>query len=106
MDWTIYGALIAGFLALAYASAHLVVRSLQTFRSFKQFVRNLAPSLERLADASERASAAAERAGDVTALDAAMRRLGVSLAELAVLREALDEANEMFGRVAVLVPRK
>jgi hypothetical protein len=105
VDWTIYGALIAGFLALAYASAHLVVRSLQTFRSFKQFVRHLALSLERLADASERASAAAERAGDLTALDVALRRLGVSLAELAVLREALDEANETFGRLAVVIPR-
>jgi hypothetical protein len=45
--------------------------------------------------------------GDETAeLQESLGRLRVSLAKLAVLRAALDEAEITFGRVAAVVPRK
>ena len=106
MDWTIYGALIAGFLALAAASAHLVLRFLETLRSFKRFNRRLARSVAELADATERAAVSAERAGDTALLEASLARLSASLTQLAVLREALDEASETFARLTAVVPRK
>jgi hypothetical protein len=105
VDWTIYGALIAGFVAIAVGVAVLVRRALHAWRSFKQLTRRLGEELEQLAAVAEKTSATAERVGDQSRLDESLRRLRITLARFAVLRNALDEANETFGRFA-LVPRK
>ena len=42
MDWTIYGALILGGIAVLAAAAFLVVRVLQGWRTLKRFRRHLA----------------------------------------------------------------
>jgi uncharacterized membrane protein YcjF (UPF0283 family) len=106
VDWTIYGALILGFLAIAAGSARLFVHTRQMWRLFRQLRRNLARELERLAEVSEATSAAAERAGDQERLNESLARLRVSLAQFAVLRAAFDEATDAFGRIAAVVPRK
>ena len=106
MDWAIYGALIAAFLAMAGAAAYLVVRALQAWRAFKRARRHLARELQRLADVAEETSRAAERAGDQTVLNASFAKLRVTLAQFAVLRAAIDEVSAAAGRVGGVVPRK
>jgi hypothetical protein len=106
VDWTIYGALILGVLAVTVGAVRLFVRMREMWRSLKRLRRNLAGELERLATVAEATSAAAERAGDQERLNESLGRLRVSIAQLAVLRAAFDEATDAFGRFTAVVPRK
>lgn len=105
MDWAIYGTLIAGFIAIVTGLGYLVVRILDTWRVFKRFRRRLGKELDRV---TQLADAAADRAArsDQQRLEVSLVRLRGALAQLAVLRGALDEVGETFGRVAVVYPRK
>jgi hypothetical protein len=106
VDWAVYAALIAAGLAVVAAAAFVVVRSLQAWRDFKRFRRQLTRELGHLADAGERTAEAAERATDAAELTASVGRLRGSLARLAVLRSALDEATGTVTRFTALYPRK
>ena len=106
MDWAVYGALIAGFLAGCGAIASLVVRILQSLRMLKRFRRHTAKELARLADLAEQTVERAATATDTAELDESLRRLRVTLRRFALLREALDEAKVPFTRVAAFYPRK
>jgi anion-transporting ArsA/GET3 family ATPase len=106
VDWTIWTALGLGALAVLAALGYLGTRLLQGWRVFKRFRRHLGNELDRLADAAERTAQAAGRATDTTELDRSLGRLRVTLARLAVLREALDEATGTVGRFAAVYPRK
>ena len=107
MDWTIYGALIVGFLCIAVATWLLVRRARVTWREFQRVQRLLNVELARLAESADAAARAAERqAGDQARLDESLARLRVTLARFAVLQNALDEASDTFGRFALVVPRK
>jgi Flp pilus assembly protein TadB len=106
VNWAVYGALIAAALAVAGATAFVVVRALHAWRDVKRARRQLTRELDRIAEAGERAAAAAERAGDTTELAAALRRLRVTLGRFAVLRSAVDEATGAAGGLTALYPRK
>jgi hypothetical protein len=106
MTWTIYGALIAGFLALAGAAAFLVVRLLQAWRAFKRLRRHLGKELDRLGTLMEQTAGSVARASDQTKLEHSLARLRLALARLALLRGAVDEASATFGRFTALYPRK
>jgi len=106
VDWTIWTALIVGALAVLAALGYLGVRILQGWRTLKRFRRHLGRELAQLAEAGERTAEAAGRATDTTEVDQSLSRLRVTLARLAVLREALDEATGAFGRLAAVYPRK
>jgi hypothetical protein len=106
VDWAVYAALIAAGLAVVAAAVFVVVRSLQAWRDFKRFRRQLGRELGQLADAGERAASAAERAGDSAELTASVGRLRGSLGRLAILRSALDEATGTVTRFTALYPRK
>ena len=107
MDWTIYGALILGAIALTAGAAFIAVRALRAWRDFKRFRRQLARSLQALADSADATSRTAERvAGDQTALEASLARLRVTLAQFNVLLAAVDEAGDAFRRVTAVYPRK
>jgi len=106
VDWAIYGALILGFLAVLGAALLLAVRVLQAWRDVKRFRRHVAGELDRLADLTAATATAAERAGDQTRLGASLGRLSATLAQFAVLRNALDEATGALGRVTSVYPRK
>jgi hypothetical protein len=106
VDWAIYGALIAGFLAVGGAVAFLVVRILQAWRTFKRLRRHLGHALEAVAESGQRTADAGARAGDTTRLQDSLGGLRRTLAEFAVLRQAIDEANDTFGRFAAVRPRK
>src|SRR5947207_14540159 len=105
-NWLIYAALIVGALAILGALALLAIRALQAWRSFKRLRRHVAKELERLADLGE---ATAEKVALATAaeeLDRSLASLRVSLAQLAVLRAAVDEVSDTVGSVTALVPQK
>ena len=106
VDWAVYAALIAAGLAVVAAAAFVVVRSLQAWRDFKRFRRQLGRELGHLSDAGERTAAAAERVGDSAELNASIGRLRRSLGRLALLRSALDEATGTVTRFTALYPRK
>ncbi len=106
MDWTIYGALIVGFVALGIGAARLFTHTRAMWRAFRQLRGNLAAELERLAEISEKTSQSAERAGDQEQLNESLARLRVSLAQFAVLTNAFDEATDAFGRIVAVMPRK
>jgi hypothetical protein len=106
MTWTIYVALIAGFLAVAGATAFLVVRVLQAWRAFKRLRRHLGKELDRLATLTEQTAESTARASDQTKLEQSLARLRLALAQFSVLRGAVDEATATFGRFTALYPRK
>ncbi len=105
-NWLIYAALIAGALAIVGALALLAVRALQAWRSFKRLRRHVAKELDLLADLGEATADKIARASDTKELDRSLASLRVSLARLAVLREALDEVSDTVGRVTAFAPRK
>jgi cytochrome c biogenesis protein ResB len=106
VDWTVYGALIAGFLAVSGTLAFLVVRVLQAWRALKRLRRHLAKELDRLADLAEQTADKVAAATDAAELTESLTRLRVTLARFAVLREALDESTAVFARATALYPRK
>jgi hypothetical protein len=105
-DWAVWGALIAGALAVLGGLALLVVRILQAWRDFKRGRRRLFRGLDELSAKGAATADAAAAAGGSEELQESLARLRGSLARLAVLRSALDEAESTFGRIAAFVPRK
>jgi len=105
-DWAVWGALIASALAVSGGFAFLVVRALQGWRDFKRTRRHLFKALDDLAAKGEAAADKAASLGDTEELEASVGRLRLSLAQLAVLREAVGEAQGVVGRVAAVMPRK
>jgi hypothetical protein len=106
VDWAIYGALIAAFLAVAGAVAFLVVRVLRGWRTLKRLRRHLARALGDLAASAERTGEIVEGLGDQQELQSTLARLRVTLAKFGVLRTALDEVDDSLKRVTAVYPRK
>jgi hypothetical protein len=102
----IYGALIVGFLVGSAAIAYLAVHVRDSMRALKRLRRELGSELERLADLGEVTADKLETAADTARLESSLTRLRADLARLAVLREALDEANQTFDRMGLAYPRK
>jgi hypothetical protein len=104
-DWAIWAALIAGALAGIAATVRLVRRIRTTLRDAEDTRRD---TVRRLDEFTAKAEAVADRiavVGDTVELRESLGRLRISLARLAVLRAALDEAR-FTGRIAAVVPRK
>ena len=105
-DWAIWAALIVAAAAGMAALVLLVARSLTAWRALTQTRRAVVGGLDELA---ARAQAVVDRlsAGTDTAeLQESLGRLRISLARLAVLRAAIAEADEAFGRFIVVAPHK
>jgi len=105
-DWLVLAAVIVGALAFWGAIVFLGVCILQAWRDYKRMRRRVAKELDRLADAIERLADSAELAGDTTRLDTRMGRLRSTMAQFAVLREALREVSDTVGRATAFVPSK
>ncbi|HLX21359.1 MAG TPA: hypothetical protein VKR23_14525 [Gaiellaceae bacterium] len=97
-NWLVYGALIAAAVAFLAAAGFLLVRVLQAWRSFKRLRRHVFRDLDRVLEKTERTLDSAAAASDTSRLDAALAHLRVSLAQLALLREAIDEATALIPR--------
>ncbi len=105
-DWAIWGALIVGAGVVGGAIVFALVRALQGWRDFKRARRHLFRALDELAVKGEQTADRAASLGDTEELHASIERLRNSLAQLAVLRAALEEAQETFGRFAAVMPRR
>jgi hypothetical protein len=105
-DWAIWAALILGVLAGIAALALLAVRVRNVWRGLGEARRTMIGGLDRLAANAEAVAEKAAAAGDTTELDESIRRLRLSLARLAVLRAALDEARVTFRPVTAFIPRR
>jgi len=106
-DWAIWGALTVVALAGTGALVLFALRTRQAWRDARDTPRDV---LRRLDEFSRKAEAVAEKvaaASDATVeLEGSIERLRISLAQLAVLRAALDEATGTVGRVAAYLPHK
>ena len=98
-DWLVYGALIAGVLAFVAAAVFLLVRVLQAWRSFKRLRRHVFRDLDRVLEKTERTLDTVTAVSDTSRLDAAVASLRLSLAEVALLREAIGEATALIPRL-------
>ena len=105
-DWAIWGALILAGLAGIGAAALLVVRAWRTWRGLKATRREIVSRLDSLATAGEATAEKVAAAGNTAELQESLGRLRLSLARFAVLRSAIDEVQDTFGRIAAVVPRK
>jgi hypothetical protein len=106
-DWVIWAALILVSVAGIASLTLLVQRSLQAWRAFKDVGGDVIRGLD---DFTANAEAVADKiaAADTGSAEvqASLERLRVSLARLAILRDAIDEADHLFGGVAAAYPRK
>ena len=106
-DWAIWVALIIVVVTGIGAFTLLVQQSLKAWRAFKDVGREV---IHRLDDFTARAEQVADRiaaADDGTIeVQESLGRLRVSLARLAVLRDAIDEVDQLFGGIAAEFPRK
>ena len=105
-DWAIWGALTLAALAGVAALALLAVRAREAWREVKSIRRDVVHRLGELGAKGEATADKAAAAGDNAELQESLGRLRVSLARLAVLRGALEEAQVTFGRVTAVIPRK
>jgi hypothetical protein len=100
-------ALGLGLLATLAGGAFAASRALRGWRTFRAVSRSVSDALAKLTASAtataDRAATVAGRSGEVAAASARLER---SLAELAVLRHAADQARASARRVTGLVPRK
>jgi HAMP domain-containing protein len=105
-DWAIWGALGAGGLVVLAALALLAVSALRAWRDLKRTRRHLFRGLDELAAKGEATTEKVAAAGETEDLQRSLLRLRAALAQLAVLRGAMDEVQDTFGRLGAVVPRK
>jgi hypothetical protein len=105
-DWAIWGALIVVVVAGIGGLALLAVRTLEAWRALPETRRAVVGGLEGFAAQAEAVAERLAVADDTAELQASLRRLRLSLARLAVLRAAIHEADDTFGRVIAIVPHK
>jgi hypothetical protein len=105
-DWAIWGALILAGSTGIGALALLTVRAREGWRRFKRVRGDAVGQLDELAANGEAVAEKVAVAGETAELQESLGRLRVSLAQLAVLRAAIGEVQDTFGRVTAVVPRK
>ena len=106
MNWAIWAALSIGLAAVAASAGFLVVRALQAWRTLKRFRRHLSRGLADLAASAEHTGVVVERVSDQQELESSLGRLRLGLAQLNVLRAAVDEVSASLSRITAVYPRK
>jgi len=106
-DWAIWAAFVGASVMGIAALVLLALRTRDAWREFENTRRGLVDGLDGFAAKAETTADRIEAAGDETAeLQESLGRLRVSLARLAVLRAAMDEADDTFRRFTAVLPRK
>jgi hypothetical protein len=105
-DWAVWAALILAGLAGIAALVLLAMRALRAWRAFRATRAAILGGLDDFAAKAQAVSDKVATAGDTAELQDSLARLRLSLARFAVLRAALDEAQDTFGRMVAVVPRK
>ena len=107
MPLPVWIALFVVLLALTAGSVYVFLRVRSLWRAFKSFSSALDGTVRDLTGALEGLARNAEAFGsDTPKLQASVERLQHSLARLAVLQAALDDARDAFGRLTAVYPRK
>jgi hypothetical protein len=106
-DWLIWAEFLAAAVTGIAALVLLLLRARDAWRELESTRRGLIDGLDGFAAKAETTATRIEAAGDETAgLQESLGRLRVSLARLAVLRAAIDEADDTFRRFTAVLPRK
>ena len=106
-DWAIWAALIVVVLAGIAALVLFVVRARQAWRDARDTPRkSCAGSMSSRTRPRRLAEKIAATSNSTAELEGSVERLRVSLAQLAVLRAALDEATGTVGRVTAYLPHE
>ena len=105
-DWAVWAALIVVGLAGIAALALLAVRTLEAWRAVKKTHAAVVGGLDGFAARAEAVADTLAVGADTAELQESLGRLRLSLARLAVLRAAIDEADDTFGRTITIVPYK
>ena len=85
----------------------MFLRIRRFWRTFKDFVSTLEGTFQQLTTSLEQLSGNAEAFGlETPKLEASLTRLRGSLARAAVLRAAVQDAQDSLGRLTAVYPRK
>jgi len=107
MPAPIWLALLLLLLSSTVGSVFVFLRFRRFWRTFKSFVSTLDGTFQQLNASVERLSGNAEAFGSETPkLEASLARLRRSLARVAVLRAAVQDAQDSLGRLTAVYPRK
>ena len=105
-DWAVWGALIAAGIAGIATLVLLGARARGAWRQARDTRREVVRRLDEFASKAEATTEKIAAAGETGELGDSLGRLRSSLAELAVLRAALGEAQDTVERVTAYLPRK
>ncbi len=107
MTLLVWIALVVLLFALTVGSVHVFLRLRRFWRTFQTFgsaldgtLRDLTGSLDRLARNTDSFASSTPR------LEASLEKLRRSLARAAVLRAAMQDVQDSFGRLTAVYPRK
>ncbi len=103
-DWAVWGALGVAVVAGSAATWRLVADVRATWQALAETRAHAVDTLGDFAAKAEAAAAKIETFGDTEELQASVARLRASLAQLAVLRTALDELEGAAGWAKALAP--
>lgn len=100
-------ALLVLLVASTAGAVYVFLRARVLWRSLKSFGPVVDVTVDRLNESLDRLSATTETyESGQTKLEASLERLRRSRARLAVLRAAIQDVQDTFGRVAAVYPRK
>ena len=102
-DWAVWGALAVAICSGIAGVVLLVARIREAVRRVKSLRSGAVASLGTLTRKAELAAAKAEAAGDTRELQESVSRLRRSIAQLAILRSAIADAEERLSWVRVLL---
>jgi hypothetical protein len=107
MPSPVWIALFLLLLATTVGSVYVFLRFRRFWRTFKSFVSALDGTFQSLSRSLEQLSGNAEAFGSETPkIEASLKQLRRSLARAAVLRAAVQDAQDAVGRLTAVYPRK
>jgi hypothetical protein len=107
MPSPVWIALVLLLLASTVGSVFVFLRFRRFWHTFKSFVSALDGSFQHLTRSLEQLAGNAEAFGSETPkIEASLAQLRRSLARAAVLRAAVQDAQDAFGRLTAVYPRK
>jgi sigma54-dependent transcription regulator len=107
MPLPVWIALIIVLVSLTAGSIYVFLRVRRLWRAVKGLTAALDAVMRELTASLERLATNAETFGsDTPKLQASLERLRHSLARAGVLRAALEDARDAFGRLTAVYPRK
>ena len=107
MPAPLWFALFALLFVSTAGAVYVFLRFRRFWRTFKSFVSTLDGTFQQLTASLDQLSSNAESFGAETPkLEASLARLRSSLARAAVLRAALQDAQDSLGRLTAVYPRK